>query len=123
VADFFFCVNIFVATFIVVSAKFIILIFRIERVSQFIAICVELIYTIIMEVSQSIRKKVRSGRAVMFEPQNLELINEDSEIRVSFEQARCMHFCESIKVYNVKLVEHFSLNFTRVSVTIARITF
>jgi hypothetical protein len=109
--------------FLAVSAKFVILIFRAERVSQFITAHVKLIYTSIMEVSQSIRKKARSGRAVRFEPQDLELINEDPKIRASFEQAGCMCFCERIKGYNVKLAEQFTLNFTGVSVTIVGITF
>jgi hypothetical protein len=76
-----------------------------------------------METSQSIRKKVRSGRAVRSEPQDLELINEDPEIRASFEQVGCMCFCEKIKGYNVKLAEQFALNFTGFCVTIAGITF
>jgi hypothetical protein len=84
---------------------------------------VKLIYTNIMAVSQSIRKKARSGRAVRFEPQDLELINEDPTMRVSFEQAGCMRFCERIQGYNAKLAKQFALNFTRVSTTIAGITF
>jgi hypothetical protein len=76
-----------------------------------------------MAASQSIRKKARSGRVVRSEPQDLELINEDPTIRASFEQARCMRFCEKIKGYNAKLVEQFTLNFTGVSATIAGITF
>jgi hypothetical protein len=76
-----------------------------------------------MAVSQSIRKKARSGRAVRFEPQDLELINEDPMIKASFEQASCMHFCERIKGYNAKLVEQFTLNFTRVNAIIVGIIF
>jgi hypothetical protein len=76
-----------------------------------------------MAVSQSIRKKARSGKAVRFEPRDLELINEDPTIRVSFEQVVCMCFCERIKGYNAKLVEQFTLNFTGVGVTIVGITF
>jgi hypothetical protein len=76
-----------------------------------------------MVVSQSIRNKARSGRAVSFEPQDLELINEDPTIRASFEQVGCMCFCERIQGYNVTLVEQFALNFTGVSATIAGITF
>jgi hypothetical protein len=72
-----------------------------------------------MAVSQSIRKKARSGRVMRSEPQDLELINEDPTIRASFEQARCMRFCENIKGYNAKLAEQFTLNFTGVSATIA----
>jgi hypothetical protein len=58
-----------------------------------------------MVVSQSIRKKARSGSVVRFEPQDLELINEDPAIRVSFEQAICMCFYKRIKGYNGKLTE------------------
>jgi hypothetical protein len=53
----------------------------------------------------------------------MELINEYLVIKVSFEQAGCMNLCERIQGYNVKLAEQFTLNFTGVSVTIARITF
>jgi hypothetical protein len=67
--------------------------------------CVKLICTSIMAVSQSIRKKERSGRAVRFETRDLELINEDPTNKVSFEQARCMCFYETIQGYNVKLVD------------------
>jgi hypothetical protein len=76
-----------------------------------------------MAISQSIRKKARSGRAMRFEPQDLELINEDPTIKEYFEQTGCMHLCERIQGYNAKMVEQFALNFIRVSTTIARITF
>jgi hypothetical protein len=76
-----------------------------------------------MTTSQSIRKKARSGRAMRSEPQDLELINEDPEIRASFEQVGCMCFCEKIKGYNVKLAEQFTLNFNGFCATIAGITF
>jgi hypothetical protein len=76
-----------------------------------------------MVVSQSTRKKARSGRAVRFEPQDMELINEDPKIKASFEQVGCMHFYERIKGYNAKLAEKFTLNFTGVSATIVGITF
>jgi hypothetical protein len=67
VADFVCHAKVFVATFLAVSAKFIILIFCKERVSQFITARMESIYTSIMEVSQRIRKKERSGKAMRFE--------------------------------------------------------
>jgi hypothetical protein len=76
-----------------------------------------------MPVSQRIRKKVRSGRVMKSEPQDLELINEDLIIRASFEKFGCMRFYERIKGYNVNLVEQFTLNFTGVSMTIVGITF
>jgi hypothetical protein len=76
-----------------------------------------------MVISQSIRKKTRSGRLVRYEPQYLEIINEDPTIMASFEQAGCMFFRERIKRYNVKLIEKFALNFTGVSVTNMGITF
>jgi hypothetical protein len=83
----------------------------------------KLIYISIMAVSQSIRKKARSGRVVRFEPRDLELINEDPTIMAYFEQVVCMCFCERIQGYNMKLVEQFALNFIGVNATIARITF
>jgi hypothetical protein len=80
-------------------------------------------YTGIMTTSQSIRKKVRSGKVVRFEPQDLALINEDPEIEASFEQVICMRFCEKIKGYNANLVEQFTLSFNGLYTTIAGITF
>jgi hypothetical protein len=76
-----------------------------------------------MVVSQIIRKKARIGKVVRFEPQDLELINEDLAIMVSFEQVVCMRLCERIKGYNEKLSENFALNFIGVSATIMGITF
>jgi len=76
-----------------------------------------------MAVSQRIRKKARSGRAVRSEPQDLELIKQDPAIRASFEKAGCMRFYENIKGYNVNLDEQFALNFLGVNTTIAKITF
>ena len=76
-----------------------------------------------MASSQRKIKNARSGRVVRFEPQDLELINEDPTIKASFEKARCMHFCERIQGYNVKLAKQFALNLTGVSATIVGITF
>jgi hypothetical protein len=106
-----------------IANKFFILICHAEGVSQFIITRATLIYTSIMAVSQIIRKKVRSGRAIRFEPQYLHLINEYPTIRASLEQVRCMHSYERIKGYNVKLAEHFALNIIGVTATIMRITF
>jgi hypothetical protein len=58
-----------------------------------------------------------------FEPQNLKLVNADPMIRVSFEQARCIRFCEKVQGYNAQLTMQFSFNFNGVSATIAGITF
>jgi hypothetical protein len=76
-----------------------------------------------MTTSQDIRKKARSGRAVRPEPQDLALINEDPNVRASFEQVGCMHYCEKIQGYNVKLAEQFALRFNGFCATIAGITF
>jgi hypothetical protein len=76
-----------------------------------------------MKTFQSIRKKVRSGRAVRSKPQELALISKDPKIRASFEHVGCIQFCENIKGYNAKLDEQFSLNFNGFCMTIAGITF
>jgi hypothetical protein len=76
-----------------------------------------------MTTSQDIRKKARSGRAVRLEPQDLALINEDSNVRAYFEQVGCMHYCEKIQGYNMKLDEQFALIFNGFCATIAGITF
>jgi len=76
-----------------------------------------------MASSQRKIKNARSCRAVRFEPQDLELINEDHAIRAYFEQVVCMCLCERIQGYNVKLAKQFALNLTGVSATIVGITF
>jgi hypothetical protein len=64
-----------------------------------------------METSQNIRKGARSGRNVGPEPQSLTLVNEDPEVRASFEQVGCMTFCRKIQGFNMKLAEQFALRF------------
>jgi hypothetical protein len=76
-----------------------------------------------METSQNIRKGARSGRNVGPEPQNLTLVNEDPDVRASFEQFICMFYCNKIQGFNMKLVEHFALRFNRFCVVIEGITF
>jgi hypothetical protein len=76
-----------------------------------------------MKTSQNIKKRARSGRDVRPEPQDLALINEDPNVRAYFRQVRCMHYCEKIQGYNVKLVEQFALRFNGLCTVIARITF
>jgi hypothetical protein len=77
----------------------------------------------IMTTSQDIRKKARSGRAVRSEPQDLELINEDPNVREYFEHVRCMHYCENIQGYNPKLDEQFALRFNGFHATIVGTAF
>jgi hypothetical protein len=76
-----------------------------------------------METSQNIRKGMRSGRSVGLEPQNLALINEDPEVRASFEQFGCMAFCRKIQGFNMRLVEQFTLNFDGFRAVISGVTF
>jgi hypothetical protein len=76
-----------------------------------------------MTTPQRKRKNVRSGEIVRFEPQSLDLVNANRMIRVSFEQAGCMRFCEKVQGYNVQLTKQFSLKFNGVSTTIVGITF
>jgi hypothetical protein len=58
-----------------------------------------------MMTSQNIRKRVQIGITMRPEPQDLALINEDPNVKAYFEQVRCMHYCEKIQGYNVKLAE------------------
>jgi hypothetical protein len=58
-----------------------------------------------------------------YEPQNLSLVNSNPAFRVSFEQARCMRFCEKIQGYNMQLTKEFSLNFNGVQTTIVEVIF
>jgi hypothetical protein len=76
-----------------------------------------------MTTSQNIRKGAQSNRNVGLEPQNLTLVNEDPDVRVSFEQVRCMVFCRKIQGFNVKLAELFALSFNELCTVIATITF
>jgi hypothetical protein len=76
-----------------------------------------------METSQNIRKGARSGRNVGPEPQSLTLVNEDPDVRASFEQVRCMLFCKKIQGFNVKLAEQFALSFNGLHTVIGGNTF
>jgi hypothetical protein len=76
-----------------------------------------------METSQNIKKGAQNGRTVGSEPQNLALVNEDPDVRASFEQVRCMLYCKKIQGYNVKLAEQFTLRFDGFHAVIAGITF
>jgi hypothetical protein len=69
------------------------------------------------------KERGTNGRVVRPEPQDLVLINEDSNVRAYFEQVGCMHYCEKIQGYNVKLAEQFALKFNGFCVIIAGITF
>jgi hypothetical protein len=76
-----------------------------------------------MTTSQNIRKGARSSRNVGPEPQNLTLVNEDLDVRASFEQVGCMVFCRKIQGFNVKLAEQFALRFNGFRAVIAGVTF
>jgi hypothetical protein len=76
-----------------------------------------------MTTSQNIRKGARSGRNVGPEPQILTLVNEDPEVRASFEQVRCMTFCRKIQGFNMKLAEQFTLRFDGSRAVIAGVIF
>jgi hypothetical protein len=76
-----------------------------------------------METSQNIRKGVRSFISVGPEPQNLMLINEDPEVRASFEQFGCMAFCRKVQGFNMRLAEQFALSFDGFHVVISGVTF
>jgi hypothetical protein len=55
--------------------------------------------------SQNISKRARSGRTMRPKPPELALMNEYPNVREYFKQVGCMHYCEKIQGYNVKLVE------------------
>jgi hypothetical protein len=96
---------------------------RREAITIYCRAHLKLTYINIMTTLQSKRKNARSGKVMRFEPHDLKLVNADPMIRVSFEQAGCIRFCEKIQGYNAQLTKHFTLNFTGVSTTIAGITF
>jgi hypothetical protein len=51
------------------------------------------------------------------------LVNEDLDVRESFEQVGCMVFCRKIKGFNMKLTEKFSLRFNGFRTVIVGVTF
>jgi hypothetical protein len=53
-----------------------------------------------MMTPERIRKNVRSGEILRFEPQGLNLVNEEPKIRASFEQVGCIRFFEKLHGYN-----------------------
>jgi hypothetical protein len=121
--DLFAAQNFLSLPFLVHHAKVTIRIRCVDRLLQYIVARLKLTHTNIIATSQSKIKNARSGKVVRFEPHDLNLINVDPTIRVSFEQTICIRFYEKIQGYNVELTKKFSLNFTRVGATIARITF
>jgi hypothetical protein len=72
--------------------------------------------------TQKRKKYNRGGNVLRYEPQSLSLVNSDLAFRVSFEQARCMRFCEKIQGYNVQIWKDFSLNFNSVQKRIVDVT-
>jgi hypothetical protein len=76
-----------------------------------------------MTTSQNIRKGVRSGRNVGPNSQILAFINEDLEVRESFEQVGWMAFCRKIQGFNMKLARQFALRFDRSHMVIASVSF
>jgi hypothetical protein len=56
-------------------------------------------------------------------PQTLTLINEDTDVRASFEQVGCMLFCKKIHGLNMKLTEQFALSFNGLCSVIVENTF
>jgi hypothetical protein len=76
-----------------------------------------------MATFHNIMKGTGSNRNVGPKPQNLALVNEDPDVRASFENFGCMVFCRKIQGFNVKLAEHFALRFDRFCAVITRIIF
>ena len=76
-----------------------------------------------MALPRNIRKGTWSSINVGPEPQKLMFVNEDLDVRASFEQVRCMVFCRKIQQFNVKLAEQFAIKFNGFRAVIAGITF
>jgi hypothetical protein len=76
-----------------------------------------------MTTPQNIGKCARSRRNVGPEPQRLTLVSEESDVRESFEQVRCMLFWKKIQGFNVRLEEQFALSFNGLHTVIAGNTF
>jgi hypothetical protein len=51
------------------------------------------------------------------------LINEDLEVRASFEQFGCMAFCRKIQGFNMRLAKKFTLSFDGFCVVISGVIF
>jgi hypothetical protein len=69
------------------------------------------------------KKYNKGGCVIIFEPHNLQLVNYDPTIRVSFEKPGCMIFCEKIQGYNVQQTKDFTLNFNGIQKNITDLTF
>jgi hypothetical protein len=76
-----------------------------------------------MSTPEKKKKYNKGGNIVRFEPQGLQLINSDPTIRASFEQARCVRFCEKLQGYNMQVTKEFSLNFNGVDTKIGDLQF
>jgi hypothetical protein len=64
-----------------------------------------------MKTLERRRKNVKGGDFVRFQPQGLNLVNTDPKIRASFEQVRCIRFCEKFQGYNRQATREFANNF------------
>jgi hypothetical protein len=69
------------------------------------------------------KKYNKGGSVLRCEPHTLELVNSNPTFRVSFEQARCIRFCEKIQGYNAHVTKEFALNFNGIQTRVADITF
>jgi len=73
--------------------------------------------------TQGKKKYNKGGSVIRYEPHNLQLVNSNPTIKVSFEQAECMIFCDKIQGYNVQVTKDFSLNFNNVQTKINDLIF
>ncbi len=71
------------------------------------------------------KKKVKGGDIVRYESQDLSLVNVDHVIRVSFEKAGCISFCEKIhsQGHHFQLTKQFALNFKGKEVKVRSLVF
>ena len=57
------------------------------------------------------QKRKRSGQVLHFEPQNLDLFEENPNFIDSFRRVSCYRFCEKMQGYHKKIAIDFTLNF------------
>jgi hypothetical protein len=69
------------------------------------------------------RMNTKGGYIVIFEPQDLRLVNANPTIMVSFEQVGCIRFCEKLQGYNMQVAKEFGLIFNGIDAKLGNMQF
>jgi hypothetical protein len=69
------------------------------------------------------KKTTKGGDIVIFETQDLKLVNADTIVMVAFEQVGCIIFCEKLQGYNMQVTKDVSLSFYGIGAKVGNIQF